>query len=127
VIARIVRADKVKPCRPSLFGNPAAFSWRYPGISSSIIYGPYSSKLANEGEQLELSKPGDVDELGVRHYIRVEQINYSDGSHPGSNPVEPDLWPTAADGNGKSLGRINSALYGNDPNNWQAIMPTPGI
>ncbi len=105
--------------------NPTAFGWRYPDVSPSIIYGPYSGKLANEGEQLELGKPGEIDG-GVRQYIRVERVGYSDGSHPGDDPVEPDLWPIDADGKGKSLGRINTALYGNDPNNWQAITPTPG-
>jgi len=60
--------------------------------------------------------------------FRVEQINYSDGSHPGSNPVEPDLWPTAADGSGKIVGFVKSpTLYGNDPNNWEATTPTPGV
>jgi hypothetical protein len=107
--------------------NPTAFRWRYPTVPVGIIYGPYSGKLANEGEQLELSKPGDVDEFGVRHYIRVERVTYSDGTHPGSDPVEPDLWPTAADGAGKSLGRISPTSCCNDPNNWQAITPTPGM
>jgi hypothetical protein len=37
------------------------------------------------------------------------------------------LWPTAADGTGKSVGRISPTSYGNDPNNWQAITPTPGL
>jgi len=30
--------------------NPAAFRWRYPTVPVGIIYGPYSGKLANEGE-----------------------------------------------------------------------------
>ncbi|MBM4103733.1 MAG: hypothetical protein FJ263_06715 [Planctomycetes bacterium] len=106
--------------------NPTAFRWRYPSVPVGIIYGPYSGWLANDGEQLELSKPGDTDEFGARQYIRVERVGYSDGSHPGEDPVEPDLWPIDADGGGKSLGRKNTALYGNDPNNWQAITPTPG-
>ncbi|MGA2093299.1 MAG: hypothetical protein ABSH16_07845, partial [Sedimentisphaerales bacterium] len=104
--------------------NPTAFSWRYPSVSTSIIYGPYSGWLANEGEQLELGKPGDIDGLGQRQYIRVERINYSDGWHPGDDPNDP--WPTGADGLGKSLKRTNESLYGNDPNNWTAAAPTPG-
>jgi hypothetical protein len=106
--------------------NPAAFSWRYPSVSSSIIFGPYNGWLANDGEQLELSKPGDVDSLGVRHYIRVERVDYSDGSHPNGEPGDIDLWPTQADGLGKSLTRTSNSLYGNDPNNWTAATPTPG-
>ncbi|MBM4103730.1 MAG: hypothetical protein FJ263_06700 [Planctomycetes bacterium] len=103
-----------------------AKEWAIDPNRIGIIYGPYSGGLANDGEQLELSKPGDTDEFGDRQYIRVERVGYSDGSHPGEDSVEPDLWPIDADGGRKSLGRKNTALYGNDPNNWQAITPTPG-
>ena len=91
-----------------------------------ITYGPYSGWLANDGEQLELSKPGDVDGLGVRQYIRVERVDYSDGSHSGGEPGDVDLWPAGADGLGSSLTRTSTTLYGNDPNNWTAATPTPG-
>jgi hypothetical protein len=105
--------------------NPTAFNWRYPGLSG-ITYGPYDGWLANDGEKLELGKPGDIDDLGQRHYIRVERVDYSDGSHPGDEPGDVDLWPTAADGQGKSLKRTSNTNYGNDPNNWSAATPTPG-
>ena len=38
------------------------------------------------------------------------------------------MWsrPTAADGVGNSLQRVNPVLYGNDPANWTAANPTPG-
>jgi hypothetical protein len=107
--------------------NPTAFCWRYPSVPVGIVYGPYDGWLANEGEQLELGKPGDIDEFSVRQYIRVERVNYSDGTHPGDEPQEDDLWPTDADGKGKSLTRISTTLYGNDPNNWQAALPSPGL
>ncbi|MFH1370812.1 MAG: lamin tail domain-containing protein [Planctomycetota bacterium] len=103
--------------------NTSAFNLRYPGLSG-ITYGPYSGWLANDGEQLELGKPGDVDEFSVRQYIRVDRVNYSDGSHPSNDPTDP--WPMDADGLGKSLKRINESLYGNDPNNWTAATPSPG-
>jgi hypothetical protein len=106
--------------------NVAAFEARYPSVPTGIIYGPYSGKLANEGEQLELSKPGDVNDLGIRQYIRVERVDYSDGSHPNGEPGNVDLWPTGADGSGKSLIRTSTTQYGNDPNNWTAATPTPG-
>ncbi|MGD0551133.1 MAG: lamin tail domain-containing protein [Sedimentisphaerales bacterium] len=106
--------------------NVTAFKTRYPSVSAGIIYGPYSGKLANEGEQLELSKPGDVNDLGIRQYIRVERVDYSDGSHPSGEPCDVDLWPTSADGLGKSLIRTSTTQYGNDPNNWTAATPTPG-
>ncbi|MHC4664848.1 MAG: hypothetical protein ACYS9T_02690, partial [Planctomycetota bacterium] len=76
--------------------------------------------------KVELSMPGDVDEFGTRYYIRVDRINYSDGSHPEDCPGGVDLWSAQADGTGKSLGRISASLYGNDPNNWDANDPSPG-
>lgn len=106
--------------------NPAAFMWRYPHVSAQIIYGPYDGQLANDTEPVELSMPGDVDGEGVRQYICVERVSYSDGSHPDSDPYKPDLWPADADGQGKALGRIWASLYGNDPDSWQAMTPSPG-
>jgi hypothetical protein len=91
------------------------------------ILGPYDGWLNNSGEEVQLSRPGDLDEFGVRHYIRVERVGYSDGSHPGGEPGDADLWPTEPDGGGASLHRISDELYGNDPNNWTAANPpTPG-
>ncbi len=100
--------------------DPAAFLQRYPSAPPRQVLGPYGGRLNNAGESLELSAPGDVDADGVRHYIRVDRVNYSDGSGFG------DLWPTEADGSGQSLARKVAAGYGNDPANWQAAAPTPG-
>jgi len=106
--------------------NVDAFRWRYPTVPVGIIYGPYDGWLDNGGEKLELGKPGDIDEWGTRQYIRVERVDYSDGSHPGGEPGDVDLWPTNADGAGDSLNRDSMTQYGNDPNNWSAATPTPG-
>ena len=70
--------------------------------------------------------PGDVDKEGVRQYIRIDRIKYSDGSHPENCPGLADLWPTEPDGNGKSLTRKAPTDYGNDPDNWIASAPSPG-
>jgi len=105
--------------------NPDAFAWRYPGVSPDIVFGPYDGKLNNGGEKVQISMPGDED-AGTRYYIRVDRVGYSDGSHPQDCPGGVDLWPVEADGAGKSLTRISTTLYGNDPNNWQAATPTPG-
>jgi len=105
--------------------NKTAFNWRYSSVPSGKIYGPYSGHLNNGGESLELSQPGDVDELGERHYIRVDRINYSDGSHPEDCPGGVDLWPVDTDGLGKSLSRKVAGNYGNDPSNWAASAPSP--
>jgi len=90
------------------------------------LLGPYTGSLSNGGEKLELSMPGDVDEYGTRYYIRIDRINYSDGSHDSDAPGGVDLWPVEADGGGKSLTRKVPADYGNDPDNWTAQNPSPG-
>jgi hypothetical protein len=81
-----------------------------------------AGRLDNAGEKVQISTPGDVDLQGTRYWIRVDRVNYSDGSHPlGSDP-----WPTEADGLGLSLSRISLSEYGNDIANWQASIPSPG-
>jgi len=106
--------------------NSEAFLWRYPAVPAGIIFGPYDGNLDNAGESLELSKPGDIDIEGVRHYIRVDRVNYSDGTHPENSPSGIDLWPVEADGYGQSLTRKVPTGYGNDPENWAATVPSPG-
>ncbi len=85
-----------------------------------------SGKLDNRGGTLRLLKPGDVDKEGIRYWIDVDHISYSDGSHAEELPGGIDPWPIEADGFGSSLNRRFPARYGNDPNNWQATIPTPG-
>ena len=106
--------------------DPNVFTWRYPAVPAGKIFGPYTGQLANDGEQVELSMPGDIDKFGRRHYIRIDRVGYSDGSHPGDEPGDVDLWPVEADGGGKSLARKVASLYGNDPNNWIPAIPSPG-
>jgi len=99
------------------------FTARYGAIPPGVPILEFDSgALDNAGEKLEISMGGDVDSQGVRYYIRVDRVNYSDGSHP----VGADLWPPAADGAGKSLTRVNPLAYGNDVINWTAADPTPG-
>ena len=106
--------------------DPAAFMLRYPGVNPAMVFGPYGGNLSNGGEKLELSQPGDVDDDGVRYWIRVDRVNYSDGSSSGGSPSDVDLWPDEADGEGKSLTRQVMSDYGNDPANWMAADPSPG-
>jgi hypothetical protein len=106
--------------------KPKAFSWRYPAVPAEIIFGPYEDNLNNAGESLELSMPGDVNVEGVRQYIRIDRVNYSDGSHPENSPSGVDLWPVGPDGYGQSLARKVLTVYGNDPENWIASVPSAG-
>ncbi|MBL7186528.1 MAG: lamin tail domain-containing protein [Phycisphaerae bacterium] len=106
--------------------DPEALSWCYPGIPAEKILGPYDGRLSDAGESLELAMPGDVDASGQRFYVRVDRVNYSDGSHPDEAPGSVDLWPAEPDGAGGSLTRKVASDYGNDPDNWIASTPSPG-
>jgi hypothetical protein len=100
--------------------TPDAFSWRYPAVPAEKVLGPYDGKLSDASESVELGMPGDVDDQGQRYYIRVDRVNYSDGSGVD------DLWPAEPDGQGQSLTRKVPTDYGNDPDNWIASVPSPG-
>jgi len=94
--------------------------------TSALLFEWDSGRLANSGEKIRLLKPGDVDEAGTRYWIEVDRVNYSDGNHGDEFEDGIDPWPRAADGLGPSLNRLSPRCYGNDPNNWQATIPTPG-
>ncbi|MHC4558030.1 MAG: lamin tail domain-containing protein [Planctomycetota bacterium] len=103
------------------------FNTKFTVPESVQIFEWGTGRLDNAGEKIQLSMPGDMDKFGTRYYIRVDRVNYSDGSHPENCPGGVDLWPSEADGGGFSLTRKVSGDYGNDPNNWQAAMPSPGV
>ncbi|MHC4088650.1 MAG: lamin tail domain-containing protein, partial [Planctomycetota bacterium] len=103
------------------------FTARYGGMPPGVqVLEDYSGRLSNGGERLQIDMPGDVDNLGIRQYIRIDRVNYSDGLHPEDCPGGVDYWPTEADGLGKSLSRKVPTDYGNDVANWQAATPSPG-
>jgi hypothetical protein len=108
--------------------NMAAFITRYGSMPGDVqVLDDYDGWLNDGGEKLEISMPGDIDEFGTRYYIRIDRVTYSDGSHPEDCPGGIDLWPTEADGLGKSLSRKVPAEYGNDVANWKAATPSPGV
>jgi hypothetical protein len=106
------------PADPSLL---AAFRSRV-GVSPSVpIFGPFSGRLDNNEDSVELVKPGMPEppgppDFGLVPEILVERVRYQDELP----------WPFAADGFGPSLQRINANSYGNDPANWVAAARTPG-
>ena len=55
-------------------------------------------------------------DAGLVPPILVDRVRYND-SFP---------WPAGGDGDGKSLQRIASTQYGNDPINWKTDLPTAG-
>jgi hypothetical protein len=89
-----------------------------------LAWGP--GNLADSGAKIQLSKPGDTEDDGTRHWIRVDRVVYSDGSHPQDFLEGVDPWPVKANGQGLSLSRIDPHAYGNDPENWKAATPSPG-
>jgi hypothetical protein len=107
-----------------LVKDKAAFYGSYYVPDTVTVLEWPSGKLSNSGEKLQLDQPGDVDMAGQRYWIRMDRVNYSDGSHPDNSGV--DLWPAGPDGRGWALQRIDLDEYGNDPINWRAGMATPG-
>ncbi len=96
--------------------DPAAFRTKYAIPAGVPIFGPYVGALSNQGEEVEISKPGAPD-VTVPYY-RVDRVNY-DTTPP---------WPDGTDVGGVSLAKVNSAAYGNDGANWQPgpVGGTPG-
>jgi len=99
----------------------AAFRSKY-NVSTNIpIFGPWSGRLDNKGDSIELNKPDAVQlpphpDAGFVPAVLVDRIAYK--------PAAP--WPAGANGTSNSLQRINAAAYGNDPVNWLAAAPTAG-
>jgi hypothetical protein len=98
----------------------AAFQARY-GAGGTLI-GPFSGKLDNAGETIELWRPDNPQlaphpDAGFVPQILVERIEYDD--------VAP--WPMVSETDGSSLQRIAPEQYGNDPVNWRADLPTVGL
>ncbi|MCX5683045.1 MAG: PA14 domain-containing protein, partial [Planctomycetota bacterium] len=90
--------------------DPAAFRTKY-GIPAGVpIYGPYTGSLSNNGEAVELARPGDPELDGTVPYYRVDRVNYSQAAP----------WPTRAGMAGSSIVRSVAGAYGNEPANWTA-------
>ncbi|MBN1507798.1 MAG: hypothetical protein JW955_13190, partial [Sedimentisphaerales bacterium] len=104
----------------------AAFDAAYSVPAGVQVLAWGNGKLSNGGDKIQLSKPGVADADGTRHWIRVDRVVYSDGSHPGDFASGIDPWPTEADGQGSSLTRLDPTAYGNDSANWHAATPSPG-
>ncbi|HRT56487.1 MAG TPA: lamin tail domain-containing protein [Candidatus Paceibacterota bacterium] len=97
----------------------AAFRAKYG--AASLLAGPWSGKLANSGEVIELQAPDAPQTVpgpdwGLVPYVTVDRVAYS--------PAPP--WPANTDGLGLSLQRVTPTAYGNEPTNWCAAVPNAG-
>jgi hypothetical protein len=97
----------------------AAFRAKYG--AGSVLVGPWSGKLANGGEVIELQAPDlpqtvPGPDFGLVPYVTVDRVAYS--------PAPP--WPANSEGLGLSLQRLTLTAYGNEPTNWIAAPPTGG-
>jgi hypothetical protein len=103
---------------PNFYGSlKASLMARYNIPTNTLILGPWSGKLDNRGDTIELERPDNpnVTVTGTTiPYYAVEKIAYAD--------TLP--WPSGADGEGDSLQRLEATLFANDPVNWQAAAPT---
>lgn len=95
----------------------AAFRTAY-GLTNNVpIYGPFSGRLNNTGEGLELNQPGAPNpNTRIAPLILIDRVKY-DTAIP---------WPNGANRTGASLQRTYPNTFGNDPANWMAAWPTPG-
>jgi hypothetical protein len=91
-----------------LVHDNATFATNYTPVAGTRIFQWTSGSLDNSGETVELSKPGNTNNAGVRQYIRVDRVDYSDTAP----------WPSGPDGSGTALVRIDNHAYGNDVANW---------
>ena len=99
-------------------GRLSAFLDKYsvdPGVTP--IFGPYTGKLDNSGQTVELKMPDTPGASGEVPYVLVDKVHYDDQAP----------WLVAADGLGFSLHRVESSGYGDDLINWAAGAPSAGV
>ncbi len=88
--------------------------------SQALLAGPFSGRLNNAGDTVELLKPDPPQtrpgpDFGKVPYIAVDRVDYSN--------IAP--WPVIAAVSGFSIQKQAPSQYGNDPVNWSAATPSP--
>lgn len=93
---------------------PANYRTKYGVPAATRIFGPFTGGLSNSGELVALEKPGvpflNDEAVTEVPWIRVDQVTFG-----VSSP-----WPTAANGTGPSLEKLDLAMVGEEPLNWRA-------
>ena len=99
----------------------AAFRAKFNVPAGVPVLGPWTGRLANDSDSIELVRPDAVQlephpDAGFVPQILVDKVCYSAAAP----------WPGGAASGSNSLQRITLASYGNDPVNWLAAAPTAG-
>ena len=102
-------------------GALQSFRARFGMDADTPMVGPWRGRLNNAGDRVRLYRPDEPQlppspDAGLVPYVLVEEVNYS--------PAAP--WPSDAAGTGRSLQRRAPHLFGDDPKNWMAAIPSPG-
>lgn len=97
--------------------NESAFRALHPIPAEVPVLGPYVGVLQDSGERLKLERPDTPETNGIVPYVAVDEVRYNDKTP----------WPAGADGSGDSLHRRDLAAYADDPVNWIAASPSPGV
>ncbi|HMJ89307.1 MAG TPA: lamin tail domain-containing protein [Candidatus Acidoferrum sp.] len=110
--------------------NVDVFQSKYPGVAN--VVGGWTGTLANNGEniRLETSLDEEVDEVEY-----ASEGEWAVRYHVIPNPAAENtqygwIWRSDADGLGKSLELINSAMPNDFGQNWRTSIPnngTPGV
>jgi hypothetical protein len=88
--------------------------------SRALLVGPFLGNLNNAGNRIALYRPDAPDSGAAPGATVVPQILVDELRYANQPP-----WPTGANGTGKSIQRLSSNLYGDDPAHWIAADPTP--
>jgi hypothetical protein len=105
------------PADPLNAARVAAFRAHY-GLSASVrLMGGFANRLSDDGERVQLQRPGTPDPLAptVIPRLYADEIRYDD--------VSP--WDVVVAGS--SLQRQAPVFYGNAADSWQAGAATPGV
>jgi hypothetical protein len=90
------------------------------GITNTGIYilGPYAGKLSNRSDRVAIERPQFPDlPADPYSWIIIDEVIYGNQTPFAAGP----------NGGGTSLQRISVTQTGNDPANWSAGVPNPGI
>ena len=94
--------------------TPAEFRQQY-GIGADVlVVGPFSGRLSNEGELVEIVWPQPPETDGSIAYFALDQVDYA--------ATAP--WPVLTT-DGIALVRREPTAFGDDPANWRAANEAP--